>query len=168
MRRATRLSVFVCAAAAVTVLTVQASPMASATTVPPQRFYLTTLVDYGCTVPGAAKPTTIILACGDGNAVAEHLRWQRWGLRSASGTGVLRQNDCIPDCAGGSFHTYPATLALSETVPAGGHRYFTRVTIRFTGAVPVPGQRVESVKDCYDHPPASYLPRCPPDLQGAG
>jgi len=126
------------------------------------------LVDYACTVPGVAKPTTIILACGDGNAVAEQLHWQRWGTRRASGTGVVRQNDCTPDCAAGTFHVYPATFTLSEIVPANGRRYFTRVTIRFTKGVPLPGHRVESVKDCFDHPPAPFVPRCPADLQGAG
>jgi hypothetical protein len=124
------------------------------------------LVDSNCYAKGQARPARIVLACGDGNAVAEHLTWQKWTGQSAIGRGDLRGNDCVPDCAQGTFHNYPARFTLSETVVAAGRNYFTRVTIRFTAKAPS-AKRVETVKDCFDSPPSPYVPRCPSDLQGA-
>ena len=126
-----------------------------------------TLVDSVCLSMGRAKPAQILLACGDGNAVAEHLSWIDWGSTSATAMGVLVQNDCIPSCAGGTLHNYPARFVLSELVLADGRHYFTRVTIRFKGNGPG-ARRTESVKDCFDSPPAAYIPRCPSNLRGAG
>jgi hypothetical protein len=125
------------------------------------------LVDWNCLMTGQVRPARIVLACGDGNAVAENLTWLKWNSKAAVGMGKLNQNDCAPDCAQGTFHLYPARFVLSETVPAAGRPYFTRVTVTFADNNPA-GQRVEMVKDCYDTPPAPYVPRCPADLQGAG
>jgi hypothetical protein len=83
------------------------------------------------------------------------------------GAGALEQNDCKPDCADGSFESYPARFTLSETTPVGRVRFFTRVTINFTGKTPI-GRKTESVKDCWDTPPTSGQPKCPANLQGAG
>jgi hypothetical protein len=125
------------------------------------------LVDWNCYTTGRVKPTRIVLACGDGNGVAENLTWLKWSNKVAIGKGDLNQNDCTPDCAEGTFHTYPARFLLSETVPTAGREYFTKVTITFAGKSPL-GRRVEIAKDCFDNPPTTYIPRCPPDLQGAG
>ena len=125
------------------------------------------LVDWNCYTTGRVKPTRIVLACGDGNGVVENLTWLKWSSKVAIGKGDLNQNDCNPDCAEGTFRTYPARFLLSETVPTAGREYFTKVTITFVGKSPM-GQRVETAKDCFDNPPATYNPRCPADLQGAG
>jgi hypothetical protein len=117
------------------------------------------LVDWNCTSPGRVKPARIVLACGDGNAVAENLRWTKWGI-TASGRGDLRQNDCIPDCASGTFHVFPAWFGLSHTVSAAGRNYFTRIKVRFEGAGPS-GHRTEVLTDCFVRPPEPYIPRCP-------
>jgi hypothetical protein len=125
------------------------------------------LVDANCYSVGQVKPSQIVLACGDGNAVALGLTWSAWTGQGAQGVGYLKQNTCTPDCAAGVFVNYPAHFALSETVSAAGRAYFTRVTITFTGKSPI-GRTSESVKDCFDTPPSAYVPRCPADLQGAG
>jgi hypothetical protein len=125
------------------------------------------LIDWNCTSAGLTKPPRIILACGDGNAVADQMHWVKWTSTKAVGAGDLKQNDCTPDCADGAFHSYPARFTLSETTPVGHVKYFTKVTISFTGKTPL-GKRVESVKDCWDTPPTSSQPRCPANLQGAG
>lgn len=126
-----------------------------------------TLVDFDCLSKGGAKPAQILLACGDGNAIAEHLSWIDWDSTGATATGVLTQNDCVPNCASGTFHNYPARFVLSELVLTDGRDYFTRVTIRFKSNGPG-DRRTESVKDCFDSPPAAYIPRCPSNLQSAG
>jgi hypothetical protein len=118
------------------------------------------LIDWNCTSPGRVKPATIVLACGDGNAQAVNLTWLKWGARLASARGDLTQNDCTPDCADGVFHTFPAQFTLSETVPADGRRYFTRVTVRFTDQEPS-GHRTEVLTDCFVAPPAAFIPKCP-------
>jgi hypothetical protein len=124
------------------------------------------LVDAQCTQPGQVKPSEIILACGDGNSVAQKLRWQKWGRSSASGSGVLHQNNCTPYCAEGTFHDYPARFGLSDAVIAGGRVYFTVVKVTFTGKVPSPYlKRSFSTSDCFVNPPAKFLPKCPANVR---
>jgi hypothetical protein len=123
------------------------------------------LVDSQCTQPGQVKPSEIILACGDGNSVAQRLHWQKWGHSSASGSGVLHQNNCTPYCAEGTFHNYPARFGLSDAVTAGGRMYFTVVKVTFTGKVPSPYKRSFSTSDCFVNPPARFLPKCPANVR---
>jgi hypothetical protein len=115
---------------------------------------------------GKVRPGRIVLACGDGNAVAEVLRWSRWSTSEARGVGTISQNDCDPACVSGTFRDYPATLILSEPVKTNVAEYLVRLTITYRGASPF-GQRVQVVKLCWDHPPTSIQPRCPADLQGS-
>lgn len=124
------------------------------------------LVVAQCTQPGQVKPSEIVLACGDGNSVAQQLHWQAWGRNSASGSGILSQNDCNPYCAEGTFHDYPARFGLSDAVRAGGREYFTVVKVTFTGKVPSPyGKRSFSTSDCFVNPPAKFLPKCPANVK---
>jgi hypothetical protein len=121
------------------------------------------LVDSLCTKPGQVKPSKIILACGDGNTVAQKLHWQKWGTGTAQAKGTLHQNDCTPYCAEGKFHDYPAHFALSDTVHADGRTYYTEVTVTFIGKRPRSfAKRSFSTPDCFVNPPETFLPRCPP------
>jgi hypothetical protein len=124
----------------------------------------TPLVDATCFSPGVAKPTKITLACADGNAVLEHLRWSAWGSQTAKGIGVMDQNDCTPDCAAGVFKTYPIKVALSHPVPADGRQYFVMVKVNFTSKTTPVGKRTESMPDCFVNPPKPFVPRCPANL----
>lgn len=96
-----------------------------------------------------------------------HLVWAAWGADEATGIGMLEQDACPDDCAGTVGRGYPARVELSEPVVVGHTSYFTRVTLRFADQSPT-GKAVEVLKDCFDPPPHTYLPRCPADLQGAG
>jgi hypothetical protein len=123
------------------------------------------LVVAQCTQPGQVKPSEIVLACGDGNSVAQQLHWRAWGRNSASGSGILSQNDCTPYCAAGTFHNYPAHFGLSDAVRAGGREYYTVVKVTFTGKVPSPYEkRSFSTSDCFVNPPAKFLPKCPANV----
>jgi hypothetical protein len=85
------------------------------------------------------KPGNFILTCADGNDVLSHLSWSSWTASSARGTGTDMVNDCQPYCAAGKFHSYPADVTFSRSVPTPGHpgqHYFSRVTLRFPGARP--------------------------------
>jgi len=44
------------------------------------------------------------------------MKWTKWGTASARGYGILRQNDCTPNCVSGKFINYLATVALTKVV----------------------------------------------------
>lgn len=67
-----------------------------------------------CNGKTRTKPTNYVLSCADANAQWLKVSWSSWGQAAASGKGDLYQNDCIPDCASGHFHSYPATLQLGD------------------------------------------------------
>jgi len=89
-----------------------------------------------CSMHGRIRPGQYVLACADGNSFLAKLHWQAWGSSSAFAEGVSTFNDCIPNCVSGHFHSFPALAALWRARQWPGHagqRYFTRVTIIYTG-----------------------------------
>jgi hypothetical protein len=92
-----------------------------------------------CISAPVVKPTRIVIACGDGNLQATHIAYLSYGTSSAAATATMEANDCVPNCAEGHFHPYPAKLAFSN-VQAGR---FTRVVVTYTAAVPF-GSRVQT------------------------
>jgi hypothetical protein len=85
-----------------------------------------------CFSAPVVKPTRIVIACGDGNLQATHIVYQLYRTSSAAATATMEANDCLPNCAEGHFHAYPAKLAFSN-VQAGR---FTRVVVTYTGGIP--------------------------------
>ena len=82
------------------------------------------------------RPSEYILPCGDGNAYLNRLNWSAWGSSSALASGTYTFNDCTPSCVGGHGHSFAALAVLWDVQPWPGHagvRYFTRLTIIFTG-----------------------------------
>src|SRR5580658_2373080 len=82
------------------------------------------------------RPSEYILPCGDGNAYLDHLNWATWGSSSALAGGTYIFNDCVPNCVGGHGHSFGVLAVLWDVQPWPGHsgvRYFTRLTIIFTG-----------------------------------
>jgi hypothetical protein len=77
------------------------------------------------------KPRQIVIACGDGNYQLHGMRWSSWGGRLASGRGRTFENDCIPFCAVGHFHSKPARVRLSKPryCSSIGRWNYTRITI---------------------------------------
>lgn len=91
---------------------------------------------YGCT-RHAVRPTSITLACGDGNLYADHLQYTRYGGKTAPARAMLHLNDCTPYCARGHFHSYRGTLILADVARCGdGRLYYTRARYRFSGRGP--------------------------------
>ena len=116
---------------------------------------------------GVSEPATIQLTCGDGAIVANNMSWSQWAATEALGQGSVNEVSCIPNCASGKDVAYKARLILSEPVKAGsGKEYFTRITVSFIGSGPN-GSSNQLFKDCFDIPPAPYVPACPADEQGA-
>jgi hypothetical protein len=61
------------------------------------------------------------------------MTWSAWSASSASGHGILRQNDCTPNCASGKFIDYRATVTLSKVVATKKYGdLFSEATFHYT------------------------------------
>jgi len=76
------------------------------------------------------EPSAFRVTCGDAGWTLADLVWTSWTSISATATGVLVYNDCIPSCVDGHFHRVPGTkVVLADPRPsAGGQLVFTRLT----------------------------------------
>jgi len=73
------------------------------------------------------KPTSVVLACADGNLSASKLKYSSYGTREASATGTIRMNTCTPNCAAGKFKSQSGSVRFSAVVRCkDGRSYFTR------------------------------------------
>lgn len=71
-----------------------------------------------CTGKHVVRPASYVQACGDGNSWLGHMKWQRWQSATAYGSGIQTVNDCVPDCAQGTFYyciPSPDTTDLQST-----------------------------------------------------
>lgn len=114
---------------------------ATAPAAPPGPAALPGVVD-DCSGPGptgtrtAVEPASIMIACADGGLRLEDLTWTSWTSTSAEGHGVLLANDCTPDCAQGTFHSFPGAFELSHPEPSSSGVVFSEVTATYTRTVP--------------------------------
>jgi hypothetical protein len=123
----------------------------------------TVLITDDCSNAGRIEPSSIVLTCGDGTAVAKDLSWSQWTASTALGRGIIDEVSCVPDCADGRDVTYHVRLTLSSPVRAGsGMHYFTKITVSYLGKGPS-GAHMAMYNDCYARPSAPFLPRCPPN-----
>jgi hypothetical protein len=92
-----------------------------------------------CENQAMVRPTTLVLACGDGNDGLEHMHWANWTSQVASGYGTEYQNTCEPNCAEGHYRDYPVVVALWGSASVKGHpgeRRYTEATFIYPGARP--------------------------------
>jgi hypothetical protein len=82
------------------------------------------------------EPGSFVLACADGYAYLSKMSWTSWTPRLASATGTFIENDCLPTCVGGHFHSYPALVVLWGAASMHGKQRFTELTLIFTGQRP--------------------------------
>jgi hypothetical protein len=75
------------------------------------------------------KPSTFILACADANQYVTHIKWSSWTATSARGHGILKTNQCIPNCAAGKFASAPTTIVLSRPVRTSKGLLFSLVEV---------------------------------------
>jgi hypothetical protein len=91
-----------------------------------------------CAVHGQTRPGQYHLACaGAGGGYLSGLHWASWGPAAAFADGFSTVNDCVPSCVGGHGHSFPVLVALWRAEPRPGHsgqRYFTRLTVIYTGS----------------------------------
>ena len=89
-----------------------------------------------CAGKPVVRPSSIVLACGDGNFQANHLRWTGWGESFAAAQGTASVNDCKPYCAAGHFHLYPVMLIAKGRQTCSGRSAYSSVTYAFPAAAP--------------------------------
>ena len=86
-----------------------------------------------CTQKLALKPSTYTLSCADANAGWTGMTWSTWNASSATGHGILRQNDCTPNCVSGKFINYRATVTLSKVIATKKYgELFSKATFHYT------------------------------------
>jgi hypothetical protein len=84
------------------------------------------VANHSCT-GHAYRPAQITIECRDGKFYAAHLRYRTCGGATASATGYLVENNCLPDCAKGMAIESPGTIKLSHVQPCDGRFYYERI-----------------------------------------
>jgi len=116
-----------------------AGPAARALAAQSPALYSETTVVINCQGHAQTRPGSFTLACADDNDYLSGLSWTSWTPKLASGYGTQHENDCIPYCAAGHFHSYPVLVVLWGTAAVHGSpgtvRY-TTITLLYTGARP--------------------------------
>ena len=88
-------------------------------------------------------PAAIVLACADANYALAALKWSGWTLGSASATGQVRANDCTPNCAAGTFHSYKVSVVADRLDICRGKRVYLRLTLTYPGKRPAGHEKRE-------------------------
>ncbi|MFF4350231.1 hypothetical protein [Streptomyces sp. NPDC001530] len=106
-----------------------------------------------CFSHGQIRPGDFLLACADGNNRLTALRWSSWGPTSAVARGRDVVNDCDPNCAAGTFHTFPVDVRLDRPEPWRDHpgqQRFTRLRLVYTDNRPPRIQQREVTYELWD------------------
>lgn len=87
-----------------------------------------------CNLPAAgpvAKPSSIVLACGDANASLAHLIWSSWTPTTAGAISDYVHNTCTPNFAQGTFVSTPATVRLGYPLETIAGEEFAMLTYTY-------------------------------------
>lgn len=95
----------------------------------------------GPTIPDcgaqALAPSSLTLTCADANYGLTGTKWQHWGAATASGSGKATANDCTPNCAAGTFHSYAVQVTASAIRTCrSGRKQYTRLVLFYPGTRP--------------------------------
>jgi hypothetical protein len=94
--------------------------------------------------PGSYPPQARAVSAnwsGDGTGIVAHMQWSGWTSTSADGTGEEGIDDCVPDCAGGTFTYYPVRLHAYSPMYLRCGVFFSHVDVTYLAAVPQYEQR---------------------------
>jgi hypothetical protein len=75
------------------------------------------------------KPESITITCADGGIFVEMIQWSTWSHEGATGTGMLSENLCEPNCAQGKRVAAPVKLTLSNLTELKGKHYLRTLDI---------------------------------------
>ena len=96
-----------------------------------------------CTHP-VPKPTSFLIACGDGALRLVDMTYDSWSRVAAYGHGVAIANDFTPDRARGHDHSYPVAFRFSHVREFGDGPRFTVLRLTYLAGRPR-GSRVETI-----------------------
>lgn len=78
------------------------------------------------------KPKSITIACGDASALISKITWSKWDANSATGTGKLVWNTCLPKtCMAGIVRKYPVRIELGGLASGPNVNVFSKVQLSF-------------------------------------
>jgi hypothetical protein len=64
------------------------------------------------------------------------LHWTSWNATEGRAFGADWADNCLPDCADGTFTPYPVNIKVFRPRVLEGHRIFTRMQVTYTGKLP--------------------------------
>lgn len=73
-------------------------------------------------------PSTIIIACGNGNGQFQNIRWTSWLDGTAEGTADKVWVECVPACYNGIRRSKPARIVLHDVRQTPAGPTFARLT----------------------------------------
>jgi len=86
--------------------------------------------------PLSREPVSITLACADAGIGVQDMLWTNWTTTAATGTGLLWEKLCVPDCANGKMGYYPVAVTLSAVRASAKGQWFSELTVSWQGSRP--------------------------------
>jgi hypothetical protein len=86
--------------------------------------------------PLSREPVSITLACADAGIGVQDMLWTSWTTTAATGTGLLWEKLCEPDCATGKIGYYPVDVTLSAVRTSAKGQWFSALTVSWQGSRP--------------------------------
>lgn len=74
------------------------------------------------------EPTTIFIGCATSADNVDSIHWTSWTTTNAIGTASHNINNCEPDCADGTYSSFPVQVTLSDPATLEGVLVFTVIT----------------------------------------
>jgi hypothetical protein len=105
-----------------------ASPAPSTTTTPPTALPAAPNCDPSLGGSGF-EPATIFIGCATSADNLGNIHWSSWTTTNAMATASHNINNCQPDCADGTFSSFPVQVTLSDPVTLEGVLVFTVITM---------------------------------------
>jgi len=83
-------------------------------------------------------PSVIILACADAGIGVQDLTWTSWTASSATGQGMLWENECVPtaSCGANKFSHYPVAVTLSAVKASAAGPWFSQLKVTWKDGRP--------------------------------
>jgi len=82
------------------------------------------------------EPLSITLACADAGIGVRDMLWTSWTPTTATGSGLLWEKLCVPDCATGKIGYYPVDVTLSAVRSSAKGHWFSELRVSWPGIRP--------------------------------
>lgn len=95
------------------------------------------IVVVNCAGKGVVKPKQIVVSCADAAVMVTGIRWSRWNMNAAQGTGTLVWNTCLPTtCVDGIVEKYRVRITLGGQASGPDINVFSQMTLVFPAGGP--------------------------------